>query len=183
MKKFKKFLKLLVAVIIIIAVAFVAYKFLLPKGEKTIITTSTLRDVMSISELSTGEFYYNGVVSVPKKFNSDKIDYSLKYDSTVKAGINTDDIEFEIDSDKKTITPILPEIKINDVIIDSSSISAIPADTDVNLKTAISYCKEDALNEANSSEKLKETAESNLQDSITAILTPILKESGYEIVW
>ena len=183
MKKFKKYLKLLVAVVIIIAIAFVAYKFLLPKGEKTIITTSTLRDVMSISELSTGEFYYNGVVSVPKKFNSDEIDYSLKYDSTVKAGINTDDIEFEIDSDKKTITPILPEIKINDVIIDSSSISAIPADTDVNLKTAISYCKEDALNEANSSEKLKETAESNLQDSITAILTPILKESGYEIVW
>lgn len=47
----------------------------------------------------------------------------------------------------------------------------------------LAYCKEDALEKATQNEKLIETAESNLRDSITALLMPILKESGYEIVW
>ena len=40
-----------------------------------------------------------------------------------------------------------------------------------------------ALKEANQNKKLIETAKSNLQDSITALLTPLLKEAGYKIVW
>lgn len=54
---------------------------------------------------------------------------------------------------------------------------------DAKLKDTLSYCKEDALKEANQNEKLIETAKSNLQDSITALLTPLLKEAGYKIVW
>lgn len=183
MKLSKKLLKSIIAAVAIIVVVIVAFIFFGPSVKRTIITTSTLREVVSISELSTGEFCYNGVVSIPEKDNPEKTDYSVKYDSTVKAGIDAKDIDFKIDRKNKSVTPIIPEIKINDVIIDDGSISTIPENATAKLKDTLSYCKEDALKEANQNEKLIETAKSNLQDSITALLTPLLKEAGYKIVW
>ncbi len=173
----------IIAAILAIAVAIVAFLFFGPSGTKKIITTSTLREVISISELSTGEFCYNGVVSIPHKDHPEKSDYSVKYDSTVKAGIDAKDIDFKIDRKNKTVTPIIPAIQINDVIINDGSISTIPQNVTATLKDALSYCKEDALKEANQNEKLIATAKSNLQDSITALLTPLLKKAGYTIIW
>lgn len=183
MKLSKKLLKTIIIAMLVIAVAAVAFIIFGPSGKRTIITTSTLREVVSISELSTGEFCYNGVVSIPEKDNPEKTYYSIKYDSTVKAGIDAKDIDFKIDRKNKSVTPIIPEIKINDVIINDASISTIPENTTAKLKDTLSYCKEDALKEANQNEKLIETAKSNLQDSITALLTPLLKEAGYKIMW
>lgn len=183
MKLSKKLLKTVIIAMLVIAVAAVAFIIFGPSGKRTIITTSTLREVVSISELSTGEFCYNGVVSIPEKDNPEKTYYSIKYDSTVKAGIDAKDIDFKIDRKNKSVTPIIPEIKINDVIINDGSISTIPENATAKLKDTLSYCKEDALKEANQNEKLIETAKSNLQDSITALLTPLLKEAGYKIMW
>lgn len=179
----KKTLKVVVLLAAVAAIAVVVFIVLKSTGSKTIVTSSTLREVISISELSTGEFCYNGVVSIPEEDNPDKTDYSIKYDSTVKAGIDASEIDFEIDKKAKTIKPIIPEIKINDIIIDEGSISMIPENATAKLKDALSYCKEDALNEASRNQKLMETAKSNLQDTISALLTPIVMESGYKIVW
>ena len=41
----------------------------------------------------------------------------------------------------------------------------------------------DAINEANTSDKLYETAEENLQSVIEALLAPILEHEGYSIQW
>lgn len=183
MKMGSKILKIIIPSVIavaIIAIVFIAFK---NSGKRTIVTSSTLREVISISELSTGEFYYNGVVSIPKKDDSEKTDYYVKYDSTVKAGIDASDIDFEIDKKNKTIKPIIPQIKINDITVNEGSISTIPENATGKLKETLSYCKKDAMNEANKNNKLIETAKLNLQDSITALLTPIIKESGYKIVW
>ena len=162
MKLSKKLLKSIIAAVAIIVVVIVAFIFFGPSVKRTIITTSTLREVVSISELSTGEFCYNGVVSIPEKNRR---------------------TDFKIDRKNKSVTPIIPEIKINDVIINDGSISTIPENATAKLKDTLSYCKEDALKEANQNEKLVETAKSNLQDSITALLTPLLKEAGYKIMW
>ena len=183
MKISKKLSKIIITILLTITVAVVALLLFGRMTKRTVITTSSLREVISISELSTGEFCYNGVVSIPNKDNPKKTDYSVKYDSTVKAGIDADDIDFKIDRKNKTITPILPAIKINDIIINDGSISTIPQNTTAKLKDALSYCKEDALKEANQNKKLTETAMSNLKDSITALLMPILKDAGYKIVW
>ena len=183
MKIGSKFLKTIILVTIAVAVIAVVLVTFKGYGKRTIVTSSTLREVISINELSTGEFYYNGVVSIPKKDDSGKTDYSVKYNSIVKAGIDASDIDFEIDKKNKTIKPIISQIKINDITIDDDSISTIPENATGKLKEALSHCKEDALNEANQNTKLIETAKSNLQDSITALLTPIVKESGYKIVW
>ena len=182
--KMKTGKKILIAITVVVTVfVIVAFIVFRQTDKKIIITTSTLREVVNISELSTGEFCYNGVVSIPKEKNPEKIDYSVKYDSTVKAGIDAEEVDFKIDMENKTITPVIPAIKITDVIIDDGSISTIPENETANLKEVLAYCKEDALEKATQNEKLIETAESNLRDSITALLMPILKESGYEIVW
>ena len=97
MKLSKKLLKAIIAATAVIVVVIAVFIFFAPSVKKSIITTSTLREVVSISELSTGEFCYNGVVSIPEEDYPEKTDYSVKYDSTVKAGIDAKDIDFKID--------------------------------------------------------------------------------------
>lgn len=179
----KKLLIIVVSAIVLCAIVAFFVLILNRSDEKTIITSADLREVISISELSTSEFFYNGIVPIPSTDNPEKIICSVKYDSTVKVGVDSKDIDFKIDQDNKTITPILPEIKINDVLISESSISTIPANATVKLKDTLIACKEDSLNEANQKSELVELAKSNLKDAITALLAPIIKETEYTLVW
>ena len=51
---------------------------------------------------------------------------------------------------------------------------------------AASYLRfqgEDAKREANQSECLHQTAQENLQSVIEALLSPIMKQAGYQIMW
>ncbi|MBP3899146.1 MAG: hypothetical protein J6D57_15105, partial [Mogibacterium sp.] len=57
---------------------------------------------------------------------SDKVDYRIKYDAVVKVGINMGDITFTIDEENKTVTPVLPELTVKDVIVDSKSLGYMP---------------------------------------------------------
>ena len=173
-----------IAVVVVAVIAVMGViKLSKSSGKRTVITTSSLKKVLSISEFSTGEFCYNGIVSIPKNSDKNKTDYSVKYDSTVKAGIDAKDIDFVIDNDNKTITPVLPDISIKDVLIDEKSISTIPENATAKLKETLSVCKEDALREAKENNELLDIAKTNLQNTISALLTPIAKESGYKIVW
>ena len=81
------------------------------------------------------------------------------------------------------MTPVLPEITVNIATLDEKAISYIPKNPDIPLKEIIVLCKEDAMNEANNSEKLYQTAEENLRAVIEALLSPILENAGYYIEW
>lgn len=81
------------------------------------------------------------------------------------------------------MTPVLPEITVNIATLDEKAISYIPKNPDISLKEIIDLCKEDAMNEANNSEKLYQTAEENLRAVIEALLSPILENVGYSIEW
>lgn len=94
-----------------------------------------------------------------------------------------EDVKFDIDKKNKTVKPILPEIKVNIATPDEESFRYIPQNPDMSMKDIITLCKEDAINEANNSELLYQTAEENLQSVIEALLSPILESSGYTIVW
>ena len=90
------------------------------KGE-TIVTESTLEKAVEVSDLSVAEYNYNGVYEHHEE-DSDKVDYRIKYNAVVKVGINMGDIKFTIDEENKTVTPVLPELTINDVIVDTQKI-------------------------------------------------------------
>ena len=93
----KKLLKAKIAATAVIAAATAVLSFFEPPVKKSTTTTSKLREVASISELSTGEFCYNArCFLIPEKNNAGKTDYSVKHDSTVKAGIDAKDIRLGI---------------------------------------------------------------------------------------
>ena len=180
----KKKLILLVLVVVIAAGAGLVLPNKISKiGKENTITSSQLEKAIDISQLSTAEFVYNGVAEKKNENSLEDVDRYIAYDANVKVGINMEDVKFKIDEEKKTVTPILPEIEINIATLDENSISYIPKNPDLSLKEVITLCKEDAINEANTSDKLYETAEENLQSVIQALLAPILEHEGYSIQW
>ena len=93
------------------------------------------------------------------------------------------DIKFDIDEEKKTIKPILPEIIITANPVDEKSLSFIPSKVEVNIKDALQLCKDDIDREAQSSQKLKETAETQLKAIVEALILPIVDKNNYRVVW
>lgn len=153
------------------------------KGEEKIITSSTLTEIIDISELSTAQFTYNGIAEIYKDEKQEKVKCYIRYDAKVKAGINMKEVKFEIDNENKTVKPILPEIKITAKLVDDQSLSFIPANTKVEMKDVLVACKKDAEQEAKESQELLVSSEKNLKSIIEALLYPILDSNGYSIIW
>ena len=142
------------------------------KAEPTIISESTLIEAINISELSTAKY--------DKKT---KVQCYIYYEAEVKAGIDMGQVHFAIDHDNKIVIPSLPEIKITVNTIDEKTLDFMPGKIDVELKTILSECKEDAEKEASRSTELLNTAEENVQSIIEALTYPLLEQDGYKIVW
>lgn len=163
---------------LIVIVVFILF-FITGCSNAKVITTSDLIKAIDVEELSTAEFIYNGITAI-KKGNET---YHVRYNSTVKVGISMDDVEFEVDHNGRKITITLPDITINDILVDASSISYIPINPNVDVKDVLAACKADVENEAKLTDKLSQTAEDNLQSIIIALIDPIIKDEGYSFEW
>ena len=151
-------------------------------GRRQTVTRTKLEKAINISELSTAEFVYNGIVQVYQE-DGGNLKYNVRYDASVKIGIQMDKVGFEVDEKTKTIKPVLPEISINNISIDPSNIGYIPENATVDLKEAFAACKKDAQEEASKTKELYVVAEENVKSTIEALLYPILESNGYTIVW
>ena len=145
-----------------------------------IIDSESLKKKVSISELSTAKFTYNGI-AVYKEDDKEKC--KILYHGDVKAGIDFSDIDFVFDKDNKTIKPILPEIRLSTNVIDENSLSFIPSKAQINLGDALKVCKEDIQNEANACEELWSAAKESLRNSIEGLIYPLAQANGYTIIW
>ena len=179
--------KLILAAALVLAVLVVGSLFgpnVMNKiGKENVITSSQLEKAIDISQLSTAEFVYNGIAEKYDDDKPEKVECYIAYHADVKVGIQMEDVEFEIDEENKTVTPILPEISVNIAALDENEISYIPKNPDIPLKEIIVLCKEDVVREANDSKKLYQTAEENLKAVIEALVSPILEHAGYTIKW
>lgn len=112
---------LLIAAIVICIVAAVLAR---PKkkAEPQIDVSVTLSKIVKTSDLATSVFQYQGIVEVPNPKNLKKIDYYIWYEASVYAGIDFSQVTFTENKEAKTITAILPEVKILDTIVDPSKI-------------------------------------------------------------
>lgn len=153
------------------------------KGDEKTLTSSTLIETINISELSTSKFTYNGIAKLYKDESKKKVKCHIRYNATVKAGIDMNAVSFEIDDQNKTIKPILPEITITSNTVDEKSLSFIPADSKVELKDALIACQNDALEESQESDELLRTAKENLKSIIEALLLPVANSKEYTIIW
>lgn len=180
----KKIIPIAAAVVLIVAAANLFGPGIVKKiGGENVITASRLGKAINISQLSTAEFVYNGVAEKHEAENPQNIECYIAYNANVKVGIEMEEVTFTIDEENKTVTPVLPEIEINIAALDENSLSYIPRNPDIPLKEVITICKEDAVSEANNSKQLYQTAQENLQAVIEALLTPLLEDAGYSIVW
>lgn len=166
-------------IVLILSVAFVYFKINRPQEAKL---TSQLVDALDIEELSTSSFIYNGIADIREE-DSDDIAYSAAYHATVKAGVQVKDIHIEVDSSMKTVHFTLPEVYIQNISIDPSSIDILPHNAEINLTTVLAACREDVNTEAEASDKLISTATENLKSVIEAFTMPLIADSDYKIVW
>lgn len=178
-------LPIILIVVVAAAVVTLAGNVLNP-STKTVVTSVALEEAVEISQLSTAEFTYNGIaeyVDSDDPENENKMVH-IAYESTVKVGIDMGEITFEVDDEEGTVTVILPEISVTSVTLDESELSYMPENPELEMNVILALCREDAENEANSSEELYEVAEENLQSVIEALVKPILDQSGeYVLIW
>lgn len=180
----KKTILIIVVLAVIVIMANLFGPAALNKIKKDdVMTSSELEKAIDIAQLSTAEFVYNGIAEKYKDKKPEEVECYITYNAHVKVGIDMEDVEFLIDEVNRTVTPILPEININNAVVDESSFSYIPENPDISLKDVITLCKEDVMKNAAESEVLYETAEENLKAVIEGLLKPILDNENYEIVW
>lgn len=153
------------------------------EGKTTIITSAMLMDAIDISELSSAQYTYNGIAEMYKDEKKEKIKCYIKYNAKVKAGIDMKKVDFVYDHKNKTITPILPEIQITSNTVDEKCISFIPDNAKVEIKDALVACEEDAICESEKSAELINSARENFKSIIEGLLDPVLKPTGYRIIW
>ena len=95
MLKKKRIIPIIAGLAIIIIIATIIIPIIANKSNSAkIVTSSQLEKAVNISDLSTAEFVYNGIAEKYKDDNPEKEKYNIKYDASVKVGINMNDIDF-----------------------------------------------------------------------------------------
>lgn len=173
------------AIIVIVAVAVAAVLFgtgAFGNSEgPTAISSSSLERLVNISKLSTAEFVYNGIAE--QTDDNGNVRYHVYYKSTVRAGVDMSEIEFDVDEENKTVTPLLPDIVIDQPILDETSLELMPRNPNADLMELIALCKNDAMTEVQKDGQIYDTAQENLRSTVEALIGPVLEHSGYTLVW
>ena len=154
--------------------------------EAEVTVVSTLERIINVSDLSTFTAVYNGIAEVPNERNPDKVDYYVSYEARVEAGIDFSAVEISMENG--VITVDIPNVKINDIIVDISSLDFIFFNNKANQSTvtqqAFKACEEDARTESESQEAILELAQQNASNIVTALVKPMIDQlgEGYSLV-
>lgn len=182
--KFKHIAVLFVIILVIITALMIKIKIFNKKSEPTIISKATLEKVINVSDLSTFEAIYNGVAAVENEEKPENIDYYVSYEAKVKAGIDFELVEVEVNETDKVITVTLPEVKITDVDVDIASLDYIFMNNKANTQTvseqAYKKCIKDVTKESNSTDEIYESARQNARNIVEALISPFVEQLDSE---
>lgn len=149
-------------------------------GETTIITKSTLTDVIKTSQISTYQMTYNGVAKKVKK-GEKKAAYLVNYEANIKAGVDMRKIEIMSIEDNK-ISIKLPAIEIEEPNVDMQKLDYIfydkSEDKEGVTNEAYKLAVNDAKTETKNNKAIKKLAEDNLKRLLKALIDPLIKENG-----
>ena len=93
---------LCIGVVVIILACLTRFGLLNIKGKTSITTSAMLTDAINISELSTAEFKYRGIADIFSDENRTKVSCRVCYNAVVKAGIDMQKVQFDINQENKT---------------------------------------------------------------------------------
>lgn len=168
-----------IAVVVVTAVLILVAS--MPKTkEPEVITKSTLKKIVNISELSTYESIYNGIAVVYNEKKQDKIDYYVSYDAKVKAGLDAGKIEYDVDNINKIVIVDIPEIMITEITVEMTSLDYIFLNDKVNVsgvsELAYKACIKDVEKESAEKNTILQLAEENVKNIIKALVEPFIEQ-------
>ncbi len=135
------------------------------KKEKTSVKTE-IEKTINVSKLNTAKFTYNGIAET--MIDGDK--YCISYKGSVKIGIDFEKVK--LSDDAKTVT--LPQLEIQDEIVNPGEYQYLPENPDFNVKKAAEICEKDLKKEVSKNEKLWETAKNNTEQKIKNLMKPFI---------
>ncbi len=153
-----------------------------------VVTVSTLREIVNISELSTYTSVYNGVANIYNEKKPENVDYYVSYKAKVNAGLDLSKVEITMDSEAKTITVKIPTIHITETALDETSLDYIFINKKANKSgvsaTAMQACKADIESESRNQPAIIESAYTSAKNTLTALIKPIVDqlEGDYTLV-
>lgn len=104
------------------------------EGKVTTVTRSSIEKVVHDSKLYTAEYPYNGIAAV---YDTDTgaLKYHVAYEGTVKAGINVSKIWVSLDEDTHTIAIYLPQVQVEEAVVNAGTLEYIFEDPKYNTET------------------------------------------------
>ena len=182
-KKGKMVVFAVLIVVILAAVAIVVTRNT-KKEEPEIISLTALEKMVDVSDMSTFEAIYNGIAEVENEADPTQIDYYVSYEAKVKAGFDFENLNMQVDHDRKVITVKIPEIKITDVNVDIGSLDYIfenkKANTETVSEQAYKECIEDVTKESAEEKAIYELAKQNAKNTMEAIIQPFMEQLDEE---
>ena len=162
---------LILVPIVLVLAAIIGFKILDKDEPKKpdIITVPAITKIINIEELSTFTTTYKGIVTVKKDKTLplignllDNIKYHVAYEAKVNVGLNLSKAEIVIDESKKEVQITLPEIVINDIIVDFDSMDFMFHKEKYDKEAVGEMSPEDVLTEEVVPEVLSTAAEEDL---------------------
>ena len=176
-----------IVILIVLIVLIIGFKpggvFHSSQNKVSTVSKSSLEKVLETSQLTTLQYTYNAIAEVKKEF-FDTIKYHVAYEGTVQAGIDFEDIDIDINKEKKIITITLPEVSIQNVIVSAESMEYIFNDDKYESETvaseAYSACVKDLQTRAEKEVQLLQMAKHNARDVVQALIEPWVKQVDKE---
>ena len=176
-----------IVILIVLIVLIIGFKpggvFRSSQNKVSPVSKSSLEKVLETSQLTTLQYTYNAIAEVKKEF-FDTIKYHVAYEGTVQAGIDFEDIDIDINEEKKLITITLPEVSIQNVIVNAESMEYIFNDDKYETETvaseAYSACVKDLQTRAEKEVQLLQMAKDNARDAVQALIEPWGKQVDEE---
>jgi len=116
------------------------------EGKVTTVTQASLEKVVAKGRLYTAEYPYNGIVAVYNEGNG-VLKYHVAYEGTVKAGIDVSKIQISLDEDKHLILIQLPELTLEEPLVNAGTLEYIFEDNQYNTETVAQEAYRAAVND------------------------------------
>lgn len=144
------------------------------EGEVTTITESTLEKVIKKNQLYTAEYPYNGYATICDEDGNVK--YYVAYEGTVKAGIDVTGITVSMDENTNTIIVRLPEVQIEEPVVNAGTMEYIFQKEKYNTETvaeeAYRYAKQDLADKVSKDADLEACATEAAKAAERALIEP-----------
>ena len=185
--KFKKIglIGKILLLVVLLGIGFVGAKVLgKDEGKMEIVTLSDLQKIIDISEFHTFQAVYNGIAEVKNEKDTEITDYYVSYNAKVNAGFDFSELIIE-QKEERILEIQIPEITIQDVIVDMGSLDYIFLNKKVN-KSGVSdkaydACIADVTLESSQEDSILELAQMNAENTMKAIMTPFLINTEYQL--